>query len=91
MSKPNPWQLYSTVPGWEAVSERLEQAYKRLAIINFVQVQYEVMTREEAAGIIRRAMLVLMKRSGLYEFGADDTEAHDELRRRLYDDFGERT
>jgi len=82
MSTNNPWQLYTSVPGWQGASGQLED-HMRDALV--------ALDRMVASGtpvsLAINAQFTVMSRhmdgEGLSQYGASDSEGRDELARRL--------
>ena len=74
----NPWELYSSKPGWEAVAERLDCAVTdALAALDSAVAVGE--TAGKAAEDAFASVNAVMDREENASFGASDTEPRDHL------------
>jgi hypothetical protein len=80
MSRANPWQLYETVPGWSAVSNRLELRL-RVRLDRLDKAIKDDLDVRQHAVIAWNSMVGVL--SDYSRFGADDTEPRAHLAYRI--------
>jgi len=78
--KRNPWQLYSSCPGWEAASDELDAALND-AIRAAHLARADGKTRSEAEKLINDAVMPVMKKHR--EFGAMDSDGFHYLEAKI--------
>ena len=82
-SETNVWELYSSKPGWQDVTQRLEIAtVKALTLMDF-EISHGVQTASYAASKAFRSVQMVMDDPVNAGFGAGDTEPRQYLADRI--------